>query len=336
MRIGTGDNMYEWIEDWAKTPDTESARTGWSHHGIVVSESGEVYAGHQDDPIVQIFDADGEFLRSWPSDCADTHGLTLVNEGGTEYLWIADNGAKRHPSTAYEYPDTDAKVIGKAVKKTMDGETVLELATPPLAAYGESDYKPTWVAVNEVRNGGNGDIWVTDGYGANLVHRYSSSGEYLSTISGEEGDAGSFDCPHAIFIDVRKGVPELYVADRSNGRVQVYDADGKWLRVFGEDFLTSPSGFVVYGDALVIAELNARITICGADDRPVEYLGDNGAVADVAGWPNNHNEQGESVRTALIEPGKFNSPHGMAVDAQGNLYVAEWLIGGRSIKLAKV
>ena len=98
--------------------------------------------------------------------------------------------------------------------------------------------------------------------------------------------------------------------------------------MFGDDFLTSPSGFVVYGELLVIAELNARLTICGADDRPITYLGDNGAVADVAGWPNNHNERGESVRTALLEPGKFNSPHGMAVDAEGNLYVAEWLIGG--------
>ena len=336
MRIGTGDNTYEWIEDWAKTPDTESARSGWSHHGIAVSLTGEVYSGHQDDPIVQVFDREGNFLRSWPSDCADTHGITLVNEGGAEYLWIADNGAKRHPSTAYEYPDSDAKVTGKVVKKTLDGQTVLELAKPPVAAYGDGDYKPTWVAVNEVRDGGNGDVWVADGYGANLVHRYSSSGAYLGTISGEEGDAGAFDCPHAIFIDTRKGVSELYVADRGNGRVQVYDAEGAWLRVFGDDFLTSPSGLVAYGQLLIIAELNARITICGADDRPVTYLGDNGAVADVAGWPNNHNERGESVRTALLEPGKFNSPHGMAVDAQGNLYIAEWLIGGRSIKLAKV
>ena len=59
-------------------------------------------------------------------------------------------------------------------------------------------------------------------------------------------------------------------------------------------------------------------------------------MADVAGCPNNHNERGEGVRTALLEPGKFNSPHGMAVDARGNLYVAEWQIGGRSIKLANV
>lgn len=52
---------------------------------------------------------------------------------------------------------------------------------PSLAAYGVKEYNPTWVA-----------------------HRYSSSGEYLSTISGEEGGAGAFDCPHTIFIDIGK------------------------------------------------------------------------------------------------------------------------------------
>jgi len=55
----------------------------------------------------------------------------------------------------------------------------------------------------------------------------------------------------------------------------------------------------------------------------------------VEGWPNNRNASGELVPTSLIQPGKFNSPHGMAVDSQGNLYVAEWLIGGRFIKLEK-
>ncbi|MDP6063791.1 MAG: hypothetical protein QGI49_03240 [SAR202 cluster bacterium] len=52
------------------------------------------------------------------------------------------------------------------------------------------------------------------------------------------------------------------MADRSNGRVRVYDADGKWLRIFGEDFLANFRGFVAYGDTLVIVELNARMAIC--------------------------------------------------------------------------
>jgi len=53
----------------------------------------------------------------------------------------------------------------------------------------------------------------------------------------------------------------------------------------------------------------------------------------VEGWPNNRDAGGELIPTALLEPGRFSSPHGMAVDAQGNLYIAEWLIGGRFIKL---
>ena len=58
-------------------------------------------------------------------------------------------------------------------------------------------------------------------------------------------------------------------------------------------------------------------------------------MCDVDGWPNNKNENGKIVQTRLLEIGKFNSPHGIAVDEEGNLYVAEWLIGGRITKLAK-
>ena len=336
MRIGSGKHAYEWLESWAKTPDTDSARNGWSHHGVAVSETGNVISGHQDEPVVQVFDRDGNLLYSWESGCAETHGITLVKEGDTEYLWIADTEAKRSQSTGFEYPSTNGKVVGKAVKKTLDGQTVLQLQPPALPVYEEGDYKPTWVAVNEERNGGNGDVWVADGYGASYVHRYNKAGDYISSINGQEGQAGPFDCPHAIFIDTRKSEPELYVADRSNGRVQVYDLEGNFRRVFGSDFLTSPSGFVTDGNLMVIAELEARLTIVDADDKLVTYLGANEKVAKVKGWPNNKDEKGAPIRPRLLEPGKFNSPHGMAVDGDGNLYIAEWLIGGRFTKLAKV
>ena len=85
----------------------------------------------------------------------------------------------------------------------------------------------------------------------------------------------------------------------------------------------------------MVAELRARQAVLDKDDNLLCYLGDNEQVCSVDGWPNNRNAGGDLVPNALLEPGKFNSPHGMAVDAQGNLYVAEWLIGGRFIKLAK-
>ena len=142
-----------------------------------------------------------------------------------------------------------------------------------------------------------------------------------------------FDCPHGIFTDRRKGDPELYVADRTNHRVRVYDMEGRFKRSFEDDFLSSPSGFVTDGDLMVIAELRARLAVIGRDDNLFCYLGDNEGVCSKDGWPNGENQDGEVIPTGLLQPGLFNSPHGMAVDKQGNLFVAEWLIGGRLTKL---
>jgi len=84
---------------------------------------------------------------------------------------------------------------------------------------------------------------------------------------------------------------------------------------------------------MIVAELRARLTIIDTNDNLVTYLGDNDEVADVPGWPNNVDANGSIIPSKLLEAGKFNSPHGMAVDSNGNIFVAEWLIGGRFVKL---
>lgn len=62
--------------------------------------------------------------------------------------------------------------------------------------------------------------------------------------------------------------------------------------------------------------------------KPVAHLGDNAQTVDVKGWPNHPKE--------LVVSGKFNSPHGMTCDAADNLYIAEWIIGGRITKLERL
>jgi hypothetical protein len=202
---------------------------------------------------------------------------------------------------------------------------------PALAVYSIADYAPTQVAVDERRFGGSGDIWVADWYGAGLIHRFDADGTYLMTLDGEEG-AGRYDNPHAVFIQ-RRGVDrELLIADRRNHRVQVYDTRGNYLRTFGGDYLITPSSFAAWGDELIIAELDGRLTIVGSDDELVGYLGqDLGEGRERPGWPNAI-EGGASIRPT-VHPGQFNSPHGLAVDADLNIYVAEFFIGGRLIRL---
>jgi hypothetical protein len=99
------------------------------------------------------------------------------------------------------------------LKTTPDGQIVTILPKPSVDVYREGNYSPTLVAVDEERYGGSGDIWVADGYGESYVHRYDKPGRYIRSINGEEGNAGRFACPHGIFIDRRREVSELYIAD---------------------------------------------------------------------------------------------------------------------------
>ena len=102
MKIGSGANTYEWQEHWAQIPDSSSARAGWAHHGVVVTESGEVVTYHPGEPIMMMFDPQGELVRSWPVAVSDAHGMTLVKDGDKEVLWVADNGRKRQAGLEYD------------------------------------------------------------------------------------------------------------------------------------------------------------------------------------------------------------------------------------------
>jgi hypothetical protein len=335
MRIGSGRHQYDWIDDWAQLPDSPARRGGWAHPGMAVTSAGEVVTFHPGEPALLFLAADGRLLRTVPTDLTEGHGITCTREGEAQYLWLADPGSKG-VRIGNELQRTSSP--GRVLKMTLDGRVVQTLERPDLAAYGEGKYAPTSVAVHEERFGGNGDVWVADGYGKNYVHRYSrfsKAGEYVGSINGSDGSAGAFSCPHGIWIDYRGTDPELYVADRGNRQVQVYDLDGHFKRAFGQEFLSSPSAFARDGDFLIVAELWARLAIIDAADRFVCYLGDNSAVRTTPGYPNELDEHDVPCRTTRLRPGYFNSPHGVAADGAGNIYVAEWLIGGRMTKLEK-
>jgi hypothetical protein len=331
--VGEDGQRFVWREGWGQVPAPDQAEIGWAHHGLALTRAGELVGFHPERPEVLVFDRDGRLVRSWPTGLADGHGITVVEEGGEELVWVADPGAKMRRDAYGAYQAEVSADHGQVVKFRLDGEEVMRLSTPPTDDYQSARYAPTAVAVDEERYGGSGEVWVADGYGQSWVHRFDRDGTYRSAINGEEGAGGRFNCPHAVFIDRRRTEPELYIADRGNAQVQVYGLHGGYRRTVGQGFLDSPSVFVTHAGNLIVGELYARLAVLGPDDQLVCYLGENGEVCELPGWPHALGPEGHPVRSGRLQPGRFNSPHGLAVDGDGNLYVAEWLIGGRTVKL---
>lgn len=332
-QLSAGKYNFEWIDNWAQLPSPSTASRGWAHHGMAFSNEGQIITFHPAESLIVVLTPDGKLVRSFEIPVTEAHGLTLDTRDGTQSMWIADNGRKRHPNHKYEY--VPGRPVGKVVRISMTGEVEMELLAPAISAYHFGSYSPTSVIAFDDRYRGNGDIWVADGYGKSLVHRYNSAGEYLRTIDGSQG-AGAFDCPHSLWIRKRHRDPELLIADRGNSRIQVFDMEGKYKRTIGEEYLGLPTVFADYGPHLLVGELNARVAIIDINGVLVGHLGDNASVAEEPGWPNEPDVDDVPRRTSRLVEGLFNSPHGITSDPEGNIYLTEWLIGGRYTKLAKI
>lgn len=308
-------SVYEWIPNWAVLPEEP---LGWMHSGIAVTGA-HVVVAHPGEPTLLFYDRDGALQCCVRLEgLLEPHGFRVVADG----MWIDDVGFKRR----VHGPDFESeRGAGQVVLVDRHGRRLQELEDP------QSDWSPTAVAVVEE----TGDVWVADGYGESLVHRFDAAGRLLQTLTGEEG-AGRFDCPHGVVVDRRRGEPELYISDRANARIQVYDAKGRFRRVVGEGIVVTPTDMAVVDDGLALTDFTqARVTILDANDQLLEHVGANPDAPERDGWPNTRDANGNLVRPAL-EPGKFNSPHTLTADADGDLYVTEWLLGGRLTKLGRV
>ena len=294
--LGEGDVKYEALDGWEQVP---KGVTVLDTPGVAVNSRDEVYTivRGAEDPVI-VFDRDGNHLRSFGGDVFSerTHAISV---GPDDAVYAADDGT--HTITKF----------------TPEGELLMTIGTPnePAAQWsGEPFNRPTDAAVSP----STGDIFVSDGYGNSRVHRYTSDGTYILSW-GEPGiDAGQFMRPHNIVIDSQERV---YVADRECHRVQVFDADGKFITMWNN--IHRPDGMTIGPDGnIYVGELNG---MSGVDDAPglghrVSILNDKGDLLARLGDP----QEGE-------EPGKFIAPHGIAVDSHGDIYVGEvcYTIRGR-------
>jgi len=195
-------------------------------------------------------------------------------------------------------------------KRTKDGKLIFRLGEKGKAAAwqeGKPFNRPTHVAINPA----TGDLFVTDGYGNSRVHKYDSEGKYIQSW-GESGSLnGQFSLPHNIAMN---GTDRVTVCDRENFRLQTFTTDGEYVeQVHMHRPMAITDG---KGDDtnLYVAEAGAPPVQDG-----VRRLGQRVVVMDRDG--NELTRFGDELMGEGHD--QFIAPHGMAVDSEGSVYIAE-------------
>ena len=289
MILGSGNHRYRVLENWAKLPE------GWEFKdvaAVAVDSKDRVYVFNRGEHPMMVFDREGKFLKSWgEGQYPRAHGLHI---DANDILYLTDDG-------------------GHFVRKcTTEGKVLLELGVPGQPSpymSGLPFHRCTHTAQSP-----RGDIYVSDGYGNARVHKYSPDGKLLKSWGEPGTDPGQFNIVHNIATDDDGWV---YVADRENHRVQVFDGNGKYETQWNN--LHRPCALCRCGGKqanFIIGELGPGLAV----NRKVPNLGPRLSIVD---------SQGKRVARLGgengpgLEAGKFLAPHGIAMDSKGDIYIGE-------------
>ncbi|MAT69498.1 MAG: hypothetical protein CMJ58_08225 [Planctomycetaceae bacterium] len=333
--LAVGERRYEANHDWAQLPDRFTWQTT---HNVAVGGDGLVYVIHEgrlgqpEHPAIFVFDADGQYVRSFGNELqGGGHGLEVRREGSDEFVY----------ATAYQQQRSFAKftTAGELVWRKFapmesglyaEGEDVLPRADNP---WGRDRFHPTNFAFLPT-----GGFLLADGYGSFRIHRFDDDGNWLSCFGEPSGDAladGTFNTPHGIWIDDRGDEPLIAVADRANKRLQWFTLAGEHRRT--QDGFLLPANIDRQGELLLVPDLFGRLTLLDGANNVLGHLGDD-SERILADAPNGQSKTNWTIRgdESLWRPGKFVHPHDACFDADGNIYVAEWVHSGRVAKLTRL
>ncbi|MCU1585980.1 MAG: hypothetical protein JWM49_2536 [Microbacteriaceae bacterium] len=311
----TSISAYIWQLLWEEGTCSQE----WSHSGIAVLPDGRVVFSAPEGGDLVFVSPDGGSSTTLTTGLLEIHGISVDPESPRS-LWLADPGEKPRPERDYAAERRQGRVLNVAI----DASSSFEFTQPDRDEYRSAPWRPTSVVGD-----GQGGVWVADGYGASLVHKFDRAGRLLFTLTGAE-TGQQFDCPHGLVLDDRSSVHRLVVADRGNRRLVFYRLDGNVDRIVNDPLITSPSCLAVLGDKIVFTELRGGILALGRNDTLSVVV----EVPDVVrgpAWPNALREN-HLVRPDLSDQ-YLNSPHGVAVGTDGSIFLTEWMIGGRQIRL---
>jgi len=304
MIVGDGKYHYEFVDGWEQLP------SGWSHGdvaGVATDSKDNVYVFNRGDHPVIIYDSEGKFLDAWGDKTIypRAHGITIVDD----VVYLAD--------------DTDHTVR----KCTLDGKILMTLGTsgkPSDTGYrsnvpgnlttierGAGPFnRPTRLSIAP-----DGDLYIADGYGNARIHRFKPDGTLVQSWGGPGAEPGQFNLPHSVWAHADG---RIWVCDRENDRIQIFSPTGELLKIWTN--VTRPGDLFVDNDGVVyVGEMSwekGQMNLAGriwSEDRLAQMSVRDADGNVMAAW-------GEADPCG---PGGFSSPHGIWVDAKGNIYVGE-------------
>ena len=288
--------------NWLELPDNRD-KVGNMHGDIAVSSNGDIYVSVGDPKAgLQVYGANGKWKRNVQNTPSDLHGFVIKKEGKQEFIYAVRVGG------------------GELLKLTLDGKTVLKIPStsiPDEFKRKGKDGKP-FVRLTGADVSSNGDIFLTDGYSSDHIHRFNKKGKYLNSFGGKDAPYG-FRTLHKLVIDSRFSPARIIGMDRANNRVVHLGLDGKFIGVVEEGLLL-PACVHIHGDWAVIGELRGRVTILDKKGNIYAQVGGNSKKDEIGTNRTPPTKWREGIVTA---------PHGITCNAKGDIFVAEWNITGR-------
>ncbi|MBZ5603765.1 MAG: peptidyl-alpha-hydroxyglycine alpha-amidating lyase family protein [Acidobacteriia bacterium] len=338
-------NPYHTVEGWAKLPD---GRKMGSTSAVEIDKDGKhIWVAERcganscldrqtgqikDIPVILRFDPAGNVVKSFGAGMfIAPHGIYVDKQGN---IWVTDyqdnaplpagrGGARGGDAAGRGRGAAPTGPIGprpgatkghQVYKFSPDGKVLMTLGTPG----GTANPDECCFAPNDVIVAPNGDIFVAQGHGAgnNRILKFNKDGKVIKAWGKLGTGPGEFDQPHCLAFD-SKG--RLYVGDRNNNRVQVFDQDGNYISEMKQ--FSRPSGiFIDKKDNLYVADSESESV------------------------SRNHNGWKRGIRIGSLKDGKViafipdpavdargtSAAEGVAVDAAGNVYGAE--VGPMAVK----
>ena len=286
---------YQVVHGWPQLPE------GFAFgqvSGVAVDSHNHVFVFHRGDrPIICFEGGTGKMLHYWGDGMfTNAHGLSVDSH---DNVWVTDTRGHQ------------------VFKFSHKGELLMRLGEKGVAGVDEKHFNlPTDVVVAP-----NGEFYVADGYGNSRVVKFSPEGKFLLTWGKKGEGPGEFNLPHGIALDAQGRV---YVADRTNSRIQVFDGNGKFLHQWKSEELGRPWALEVGRDGYL-------------------YVVDGGDVIRPSRFPYRNRALKLDLKGNIIEKwgsfgsydGQFYWAHDIAVAANGDVYIGDVDLGMRVQKFMR-